>query len=288
MGQPRLSKNHHFVPKAILREFCFSGESIYRLDKGRVPMEAKSKNIDRVFQRFHLNNYHLSDGQKDDRVERFFGKEFDNYLPNWISYFSNASVQKTEAFPDNASRMRFVYFFYYHTKRNPDFVDPIVEKVANGVFHADILAEVEERIGPISEESKEKLFDPKWREQVVSNSRVTNFSKQSEKIINTLSKMTVIIAQPRESYKQFIVASQPVVRFENFPKQLLGTEGVELWTTLTPRLAVGFVAPNAASSFISLPNQDVHKMNVSLTQQSSTISGPTKSLLETLGKRIWE
>ena len=245
----------------------------------------EEKNIEKVFQRFHLNNYTRVDGSHDDRVERFFGEQLDNYIPAWIEKFQEALDTNKLRFKNEIDRSRFILFFYHHIKRNPDFHGPILTSVVKEVFHKNIQREIEAKLGPLSNEEITKLNSPEWRNKIASNTRVENISSFSEGIISRLAGMQICVASPKHRTKQFIAASKPVVRFEDYPNQELGTRGVEMWTTLTPRLAVGFVAGPVRDPLLKLGNQDVIKMNEALTTQSSEIAGNNSVLLHTLSKK---
>jgi hypothetical protein len=81
-----LSKNHHYVPKAILKRFAFSGQSVLLYD-GKEPSQGfQQKSIERAFQRFHLNSYVTTDGEKDDSFERWLAKEIDDPIARALDY----------------------------------------------------------------------------------------------------------------------------------------------------------------------------------------------------------
>lgn len=283
-----VSKNHHYVPKAILRKFCVSGETILRLDRAKKFSEPEPKNIDRVFQRFHLNNFELEHGQRDDRLERFFAYEFDNFIPEWIDTFARSIEIGHIYFESQQSRFRFIQFFYNHMKRSPDFVDPIVADVTRDVFHDDIAQELESELDrELTSEEISRLNDPKWRKKVIANSRVQSFGKQGENVLNALAEMKIVVAKRDNQKKQFIVASNPVARFENYVGQRLGEPGVELWTPFTPTIAVGFVARSFGSEIISVNADQIRKLNNTLTKNSSAIAGNSNLLLSSLAHSNW-
>lgn len=282
-----VSKNHHYVPKAVLRNFCDSGETILRIQrstKGEIP---ELKNIDKVFQRFHLNNFEADSGEKDDRIEKFFASELDNFIPGWIEIFENALLSGRLSFATEESRYRFIQFFYNHMRRTPDFIVPIVNKVSNEVLHENLTEEFEKRHRRLSEREREMLESDSWRQRVISNSRVNSLSRQSEKVLTVLASMRIVLATPKRNSKEFIVASNPVARFENYPKQQLGDDGVELWTTLTPKIAVGFAIWNKPVSILALDDDGVRKMNYTLTKNSSAIAGRSAKLLDSLARSAW-
>ena len=282
----QISKVHHYVPQGILRNFCFQSETTWYLCRERFPGEPKDRNIGSIFCRRHFNSYQNDDGTKDDTLERFFGEEFDNFIPLWIKKFETALAAGKAAKLSVDERVRFVQFFYNHMKRSPDFIEPIVEKVTQKTFHPDSIRELEERVRPLTDDERLKFSSKKFQQKLAANSRVVNFSNQSLKILETLNKMSIALARPARTNKQFIVGSNPVVRFEDYPSQRLGEKGVELWTTLTPTIAVGFV--NSVNvPVLELHDDHVRKMNWQLAKDSRAIASKSPKLLSSLAKAYW-
>jgi hypothetical protein len=227
------------------------------------------------------------DGTRNDTVERFFAEELDDYLPRWIEGFERSFETGGDMFSNHDSRNRFVQFFYNHVKRTPDFVEPIIEKVAEDTFSTKTLERFEREFRPLTTEEKSRFFSDEFREATVSNSRVANFSRQSDVVLERLWRMKIVLGRPQRKTKSFVVGSNPVVRFESFPRQELGEEGVELWTSLTPKLAIGFVNASATNTLLTLPDQAVRKFNGEITRKSRAIGSPQKRLLESLTAAFW-
>lgn len=293
----RLSKDHHYVPQGILRHFCFAGETTYYLSKQRFPnhylsrrtkypLGVEDRNIASIFKRRHYNSFRAEDGKKDDSVERFFAKELDNFVPDWIKKFQQSLSADTNPSWSSEQRDRFVQFFYQHHKRSPDFLDPIVEDASAKTFSHDFVEKFETNHRPMSPEEIDLVTSKEFQNRVTSNSRVENLSRQSEKILETLASMRIVVASPLRQNKQFIVGSYPVARFENYPFQPLGESGVELWTTLTPNLAVGFVT-DAGPSAIKLEDNLVRRLNLTIAKQSSAIASKSPRLLLSLARNAW-
>lgn len=281
------SKKHHYVPESILKNFCFNGTSTYYIRRDSSRKSIEPRNIDSIFCRRHLNSFERDDGSKNDLVERFFAYELDNHVPGWFEIFLTARRTGNLDFGSEGMRNLFVQFFYYHKKRNPDFVEPIVSEVAEQIFGQDAVQEFESRHRKLTIEERIQFQTPDFRQRCLNNSRVENFSRQSKKILERLRLMKIVVATPIKKNKQFIVGSYPVVRFENYRRQELGEEGVELWTTFSPKIAVGFVASHDTPDCIALPDSEVRKLNKTLTKQSSAVASGSSELLRSLVKATW-
>lgn len=281
------SKKHHYVPQSILRKFCVSGNQILYVRNRGPKTRIEPRNISSIFTRRHYNSFREADGRKRDDVEKFFAYELDNYLPEWISVFERASETGRISFSERAPRWRFVQFFFNHVKRSPDFVEPIVEKAQAETFSPNFVHEIRRKFPNVSERELNKFMSPNYQETLLHNSRVQNIGAQSEKILDRLNSMKLHLARPTRSNKQFICGSHPVVRFENYPEQPLGELGVELWTTLTPKLAIGFCSFTDSRELLSIDDSLVRRINQSITKQSSAIAGNCKPLLQSLVNAAW-
>lgn len=281
------SKRHHFIPQTILKEFCVSGRSTFYVSKNADSRVPQKRNIVTIFCRRHYNSFLEMNGEKNDVVEKFFAYRLDNYVPEWSAVFKSAIKDGKLEFANQASRFLFIQFFFNHIKRGPDFIEPIVQKASADIFHPNLESELNAEGFELTEVDKLLLEDEDFRETVISNSRVHNFSRQSEGILDRLASMGIYVATPMRSTKEFIVASQPVVRFEDYPFQQLGEPGVELWTTFSPRIAVGFAAPGAGSNCLQFDDTLVRKLNHQLTKQSTAIAARSERLLNSLTRSAW-
>jgi hypothetical protein len=282
------SKKHHYIPKALLRNFCFSGEATYFLKKEAKADQPKLRNIDSIFHRRHYNSYRSPNSNQDDGLEKFFAYEFDNYIPDWIEVFKKSLTSGEITFSSKQSRIRFVIYFYHHMKRTPEFSEPIVEKVSKEVFSDEGLISLEKRFRSLTPTEKTKFSSSDYQDHVTWNSRVRNMGHHSEKIIRILSRMQIFVATPERKQKQLIVGSNPVIRFENHIRQQLGTPGVELWTTMSPEIAVGFAAPEGSrGEVLLLPDNYLRRLNTQIAKQSSSIASKSPKLLSSIAKAVW-
>ncbi len=287
MSKHKVSSKHHYVAKAILRNFCVSGKSLYYASKLSTSKVPERRNIDSIFRRMHFNSFERKDGSKDDTIEKFFAYELDNYIPDWVSIFQRVPHTGKLTFPTQDLRYRFIQFFYNHKKRSPDFIDPLVQEVANETFTANLAREFEATYRSLTNDEKRLLNDEGFRARAIRNSRVSNFGRQSIKILSRLEKMKIVVGTPKRANKQFIVSSNPVARFEDCPEQELGELGVEEWTTFAPNIAVGFVSDHSAPDCVLFDDANVRKLNRALTKNSQAIASKSQLLIQSLATSEW-
>lgn len=283
----KVSRNHHYIPKAILRNFCFSNNSIYYVRKSDVSRKVSERNISSVFKRGHYNSLYLRNERRDDSVEKFFAYQLDNYIPGWVDLFQDSIQKGAVSFSSDLDRNRFIQFFFNHMKRSPDFIEKIVKRVAGETFYPGFVDDLAQKFRPVSEEERRHILDAETQERIINNSRVVNLSEQSEIILDRLASLNIFVATPQRGVKQFIVGSNPVIRFQKYDRQPLGDDGVELWTTLTPKIAVGFARSKHNRDIILLSDDQVRKINSSITLGSSAIASKSTSLISSLATAYW-
>jgi len=276
------SANHHFIAQAILRNFCFNGNQLFFFSKNSQRQEIETRNIQRVFKKRHLNSYPRLDGSKDDSLEKFFAKNFDEHI-NEVVKIADASVLGNKKFQLNEEVFAFfVQFLYNHIKRSPDFHDPVVAEASRDEFFDDALSDFQEKYGSVPHQELKDLYSPEVRKRIVERSRVVNLSTQSTEILEILAEMTAVIATPEHSKAQFIIGSNPVARLSNSGKTHLQKDNVELWTTLKPNLAIGLVKVPRPIKAIRISNMKVQRLNRQLFRQSSSVASSSKELLQNL------
>lgn len=176
----------------------------------------------------------------------------------------------------------FVQFFYYHMTRSPDFHAPIVDEVSRGEFFQEAINDFESRYRLLSESEYSEINSYHVRQRIINQSRVLNIGRASIKILELLGQRRIVLATPARSKKQFIVASNPVVRFENSRGATLEGEDVELWTTLTPKIALGLVSDSSVSNHVLIGDTEVSQINLTLFKNSSSVASSNSKLLESI------
>lgn len=278
------SANHHFIPKAILRRFCFSGNQVYYFSKSSNRAIVEPRNIESIFKKRHLNSYTMEDGTKDDGLEQFFAYNFDARIGSVIDYAELCSKNE-KVFSFSEDEILFlVQFIYNHIKRSPDFHQPIIDEISREDFFVQAVAEFETKYGVLSPEKHDNITSVESRKRIIDQSRVINLSRQSTEILDRLAKMLPVMATPKSRKDQFIIGSNPVVRFSNSIGDNLDDDHVELWTTLTPRVAVGLVKHETSLMPLRLDRKDVVKINKEIEKHSNSIAAASKELLKKLSK----
>ncbi|MGR3594781.1 MAG: DUF4238 domain-containing protein [Limimaricola soesokkakensis] len=117
------SANHHYVPKAILKNFAFSGGSVFYLER-KLRSSVQRRNINSIFKKRHLNTYISRCGKRDDRLENFLSNEFDAKIGSVIDDVRRY-ISGSDHSIEPISKAFVVQFIYTHSKRTPEFYETL-------------------------------------------------------------------------------------------------------------------------------------------------------------------
>jgi hypothetical protein len=278
-GLSQISKWHHYVPQGVLSKFCYSGSKFYYFSKDRSAEGVASRDIEKKFRKRHYYSFTTVNGQKSDALERNFLQILDSRFVEFTTAFANSISAGKARKVDHDTREFLQKFFYYHSIRNPDFSahfdiyqDPKSEiKAAIEIY--------EQSFGCLDPTRVTELLEPKKIEELVRFARVHSLANPSPMINELLSKMNLHFAIAPAG-KQFLIGSNPVVRFANKKGSLLGDGNVELWTAITPSIAMGFAGPNKNHvEILNIDHKEVRKFNLELFRQSTEVAGASKALV---------
>lgn len=272
------SANHHYVPKFILREFCFSASTVYYYSRNSKYGAIEERNIGSIFKKRHLNAYRDSGGKRNDDLETFFGKHCDDTMAKVLSHVKKCFREKKVPSLNHIQKRDIFQFMFNHIKRTPEFHDKIVgeDRLVDQVL--EIKDDFELINGPMSSEQQRWLKSYVDDKVFVEQARNYVLRQQNIEILNTLAKKTIVFAGPESPQKQFVVSSNPVIRLYNKKNARLDSEFLELWTTFSPQIALGLVAPNFHTNSVFIDSKEVRKLNVGLIEQSHAFVSKCPSL----------
>ncbi len=266
---------HHFVPKAILRNFCFAGETTHYVSAHRKHPTAEQRNIETIFCKRHLNSFKRLDGTRDASLERFYSATLDDKISGVVAEVRSA-IQKSgrvDLAPTTANFLRL--FLYHHARRTPEaagltdsdlreFVQeqfPSMREKAASMFGEDAASYF------FSDESSGRLME------IARSSRAQVRMKEYGSALDAIQSMSVVFAIPRGQFGRFVVTSNPVLRLTNDGNTNLVHGDVELWTTLAPDFALGLCKTEVLGGLIYLADDAVHHINQNLSGQSTALAG---------------
>lgn len=277
-----VSANHHYVPQGILRNFCFEGESIYYFSRHSKDRDIERRNIKSIFKKRQLNSKLNADGTTSDHLEKFFSKNFDDKIVDFVAHFQHVRVSDSPAFVSMTQHRFFVQCLYNLMKRTPEFHEPPAISVELERIIPAAIEDFLREVRPLTQEEIQTILSDEAKKRITQNARVDVLARQAPEILNLLAKRKVCFAYPRSERKSFIIASQPVVRLTNNRDSNLHTGDVELWVPLTPKFAAGLLTLRNHANVFELSDNAVRHFNMAIAQGSSAIASHSEVLLKSL------
>jgi hypothetical protein len=242
----------------------------------------ESKDIKNIFYKRHYYTFTTIKGERSDALERDFLQILDGQIAEFIDDMSCILREGKRPVVDQSTVGFLRQFIYFHMKRNPDFEKGWSLEGTPKQLVDSAIEEYQSAFGLATSDKIEELTKPDKIDEIYHRARVLAYTKINGPATESLSKMSVHFAFPPRN-KQFIIASQPVVRFENRKGATLGDGNVELWTPLTPYLLMGFCGPGSgAPQFLSLDERHVRKVNQELFRSSSCAASGSHLLLKSI------
>lgn len=277
------SANHHVVPQFLLNAFSVDGDKIFYFSKRRVNEGVSLRKTSRKFYRRHYYSTKSSLTEYDDRIERSFfqvlDSRFSQLAKDIVSGLSVGSLTKLTA----SDALLVKWYMYFQKKRSPDFLDPMIIELAEGTMISEALARFESIYGEIEDDEKARLMSEAVQKDILHSVRVEQSVTASPEVWDRLVSMDILFAIAPER-SQFIIGSNPVIRFENQPNAYLGDGAVELWMPLSPRVVVGLVGPHDRKGpmAINLRKDQVRKINEQILLNSDEVGSASERLLISL------
>lgn len=274
-------ERHHYFPKALLRGFCFEGESTYYMIRGG-NKGPERRNINSILCKRHLNTYEHLNGERDVSLETFFAENFDDRIGGIVSRISKPKglFDLQDVLSEN--RRFLVQFIYNHQRRTPEFLDQFeVEGMLDGTIRRVLKAT---GVPNPSENDVRSTLNEKQRASAIKRAKVHGMARQSKSVLDLMNAMNLVLAMPEGNKQSFIAASNPVIRATNDGDTNLKTGDVEIWAVIAPKILVGLIRPHIPGGAIILPTRVVRKVNETLFKQSRAAASGSKELLLSLNK----
>lgn len=262
MGQ---SKNHHYIPKSILRQFCFSGNSILLYDAMRPENGYHERNIDRAFQKFHGNSFKSSGGQNVDYVEKWLAKEVDDPLGRVLA----AAARDLTSIFEPSSKLVLAKYMITLLFRAPrgrgywlDGIEPYTSLSASIFDLAKMLGAKNFR-----------MFDGHVPGDFAEALGVIIPTLVDETKLGFLIDSELTLAVPSGS-DVFCLSDFPMMRYDD-PRNAIDDIMNEYWFVLGPQLAACFVANSKLTingSILPLPDSYVRRINFDFAMRSQFVA----------------
>ncbi|KIN71672.1 DUF4238 domain-containing protein [Sulfitobacter guttiformis] len=279
MKKPKIPKNHHYVPQALLRNFCFEGEAVwyhYKNGKKTAPIR---RNVEGIFSDYHYYTIE-EDGKKSAHVETGFYQKVDDLFARIDQEAKNIFDSGSIPHFSGDSLNSLYHIFSIFAKRTKDFIGNLEgNQLVRLTDDLDEEASTALRLF-LSQKSDEE------KEQMVKNARIRAQAPESKKVLAGLDGHKAAWATAPVN-KQFILGSYPIIRLDDGVKNRLGSLEVELWIPMSPHRMLGLVHPDKAQSKrpILLSPAKVREISEYIFRNSTELASANFDLLASLMKR---
>lgn len=233
-----------------------------------------------VFRKSHLYSQLIENAQPDTSIESKLGKIESAVAPILKKIGAEVLATKKTSMNSREHKIWSEYFVILHRRtidvyNTNQVLNTIEESVATAID------EIEAIFGPFENGIRERFLSKPKLAELRQNAWANNILAIDGLALKTMKRMGIAvgIAPPNKS---FIIGSSPIVRFDNYPKQPLGTDGVELWLPIGKRVAVSPHRLFDSCTVINLCTNQVRKINESIYKKSTSVAAASYELLSSL------
>lgn len=278
------SRNHHYVPKALQKNFWESQEKIWYAKRSSVKekfLTVELRNCSSAFKRRDF--YTVLDGSDklSDIAERDFYGIVDDQLGKTlfetIPILDSGNLPLFHGIPLESFKHLITVMF----KRTLDMASKQSDDDTGNSIIDGTLKEVGKFHGISIEQAREVIKFPPAR-HLGRTVRVNAQTSYSENILEALRDYRVA-AVSAASGSSFILGSKMIYRISNGTADRLGSENVEIWFPISPRYCLVLHAlKNSPNSIITWPQRKVREVNEFIARESLEVGSHSNKLLRSV------
>ncbi|WP_407474534.1 DUF4238 domain-containing protein [Sulfitobacter sp. PM12] len=263
---PKVSKNHHYIPRSVLRQFCFEGESLLLFDAMHRNLGYRQKNVEKAFQKFHANTIDSISGEKSDFVEKWLEREVDGPLAEVL----NAAKTNLDSLLTKEAKKVFAKYLVTLLFRSPRGRSFWMSGATTALDFADSI------------HSLSRTLDPSFATGLFNGIAPENFKQAfvtamptfvGDDDIEMLLECDLIFGIPK-GHELFCISDFPHMRYDD-PRNASSELMHENWCILSPRLALCFVKDckfELEGSKMFLPDSFVRRINYDFAMRSQYVA----------------
>lgn len=268
------SKDHHYVPQGILRNFCFSGSTVFFADRENAHKGIQPRNVGSIFFQKHVNSYMTTSGERDDSPEREIAREIDDSISVVIRDLASKPIRLVS----DSEKKTIARYILSVVRRSPnarrEFLDEI--NLDKQIAKAEELSGISWRT--LQENWFEESVPQSLAEYLSSKLAAAEVVEHVELLLNS----NLAVAVPSGG-GLFIIGDVPMFGRSD---QLLGEamDDFEIWTVVAPTLMVGFLrSPHVERSLqvnLEITDPVVDLVNLEIAARSRRIASKDRKLIQ--------
>ena len=287
-NMPSRSRNHHYVPQVLQRQFLAKNQCIWFSERGDDGKYCAPylKNIAKAF--FRKDHYTIDINDKpSDIVETDFYGSIDNYLgqllPQITRYLNSGIPPLFESGALTGLRQTVIAM----AKRTPEFTDKFDDQTIGLEFADTLLTALPEHSGIERTHILKTLSDKNSLKKTGRTIRVRATIAPSDKVDTVLEEFSArfVISSSRHSY---IISSLLAYIIGNGGPNGLSNPKAEIWMPISPKHVLVLIRdPDNRIPIISEDTTDhIRQVNEFSAHNSKQIASHSQQLLESItGKK---
>ncbi|MBY0350268.1 DUF4238 domain-containing protein [Tabrizicola sp.] len=260
------SKNHHYIPRSILRQFCFEGESLLLFDAMFPERGYRQRSIDRAFQKFHGNSIEYENGERSDHVEKWLSDNIDSPLGAILSE-GNGNLELLLETQSKRILARYLVTLLFRAPRGREALVEVPDSISDAmslVFKLAKMFGVEEQID---------VFGQGVPSDLRSALEVSLPTLISDQQVEQFMDFELVLATP-QGHEVFCIFDFPMMRYDD-PRNALFDDMHEYWFVLSPKIAACFMAKTSLpvdGCIFQIPDTHVRRMNFDFAMRSQFVA----------------
>lgn len=275
---PNTSKNHHYVPQFILRNFANKSGKLYCFNKeeGKIYQSPPR----RLFKQDHLNTYRSEDGSESIHLEDSLSK-LESDVSRIVRKVCNNVRGGCGISLTPSEHVIWGRFLMTQIARNPKRLESSLEKDPV----AKHMRNYEHVYGPVHPEVREHLLAPEEKKRMVQNTYIETVEENDAYSKNAplLARKNIVALVADKKSQGFVIGNTGVIRLPEAVHYLLHPK-TRLLYPISWDIILAWGYPYESEDVISMTCDEVRGNNEQILAQSDIVAGRTKELIESISR----
>lgn len=257
-----------------------TGDKWYFFDKNRPNKGIEARRPKTIFKKSHFYSLSEKGNSRTRLIEAQLGKLEDRTAPLLRCLIKNALNGRPSILNHEKHETLCKYFFVLH-RRTIDVFNS-AEVIVNFEDKVkEYILDFEKTFGPVDPTVKTYFQSKQTIDEMRQNVWANSVLSIEGQALSTLKKMGLAVGVAPFN-KSFIIGTSSIVRFDDYPLQSLGDDGVEMWLPIGKRVAISPHKKYGSCKTLQMTTNMVRMINESIFKKSSSVASSSEVLLKSL------
>lgn len=276
-----IPKRHHFVPIMLLENFV-DAEGWLHIHRRQNPLlDVHRVRPNNAFLESDLYSLINIDGHRDPTLERQLSIIEGVVAGIFDQIITEARQGKAPSLSPQEIEQVLIYQ-HLQWKRTPDVQRGVTSDAAGFQMIDSLLADIEAKFpNRTAEIASFRQADSQRR--ILHNARVGSVTGLSSEALSAMRSRGLAVMHITARNKQFIIASQPMLKLTRPGRTHLADPVVELWFPIAPDIAIGLGTGRGKPTLWPMSDSSwLRSFNRGLAEQSSSFAASSPDLIRSL------